>query len=144
MILVLLIVAWAVVLAPKVIRGRAARGAGSLDDFRARFSIIHQSRMRAPQSYGGAAFKASGSPRLVSLARHRVQKRRRDVLAGLLALSVGTLVIGLLPSFRSLLMLNLLFDVLLVGYVGMLLRRKNAGSYARFERPMLALQPIDD
>ena len=138
MILVLLIVAWAIVLGPKLVRGRSARGGGSLDDFRARLSVIHQARVPQLQGLGISASRRS------SITKQRGQKRRRDIFTGLLALCVATLAIGFLPSFRSILYVHVMFDVLLAAYVGLLIRRKQSASFDRYDRPVLAFQPIDD
>ena len=60
--------------------------------------------------------------------RARTLKRRRDVLAVLLAGMAGTLVLGLLPSLRVLLALHLVLDVVCVAYVTMLVRARNVAA----------------
>lgn len=59
-------------------------------------------------------------------SRQRAQRRRRDILVILLVLSAGTLGLGLIPSLRTALLINVVIDVLLFSYVGLLIRQRNA------------------
>ena len=143
MILVLLVVAWGLVLVPRFLRNHAGRGSrGSLNDFRDRFAVIYQARQ--PGSAPGRPNLRSVSSRSRAVNRRRTQKRRRDVLAGLTALAVGTLIIGLMPAFRSVLIVHALVDLLLAGYLTLLVRRRNYAIDRRYERPVLSYHPIDD
>ncbi len=54
-----------------------------------------------------------------------VRKRRRDVLVGLLGAAAATLVLGIFPPLRMLLVAHLLVDGILVAYVVMLIQIRN-------------------
>ncbi len=77
---------------------------------------------------GGLRPQASGSA-LASYRRHassrrRALRRRRDILVGLLATSALTLVLGVLPVLRTMLLVHVVVDVLLVAYVALLIRQR--------------------
>jgi len=69
---------------------------------------------------------APASPQ--SAARSRTIRRRRDVLSALVVAVLATLVLGLIPAFRILLMANVIADVLLVAYVGLLVHQRNVAA----------------
>jgi predicted lipid-binding transport protein (Tim44 family) len=69
-----------------------------------------------------------GVPRQSSAAamrRRQMLKRRRDVLVALVAGAGGTLLLGLVPGLHKLLLLQLIFDLALAGYVSLLVRLRN-------------------
>lgn len=66
------------------------------------------------------ALAAAGLPS----ARARTQRRRRDVFTALLCAAGATLVLGLLPQLRVLLVAHVVVDVLLVAYVALLIRQR--------------------
>jgi hypothetical protein len=66
------------------------------------------------------AFAAAGLPS----PRRRALRRRRDILVGLLATAGLTLLLGILPALRAMLMVHLVVDVLLVAYVALLIRQR--------------------
>ena len=138
-ILVLLAIAWGLVLGPRFLKSRADRGS-SFSDFRLRLSVMQQGRL----PLAGVSGPARQTRRANDYVRRKSQKRRRDILAGLVALSLATLAIGLAPGFRSILVVSAVVDVLLVSYATLLIRRKNVALYSRYDRPVLAYQPIDD
>jgi hypothetical protein len=61
-------------------------------------------------------------------ARSRTIRRRRDVLSALLVAVVATLALGLLFHMGIMLLANLVSDVLLVAYVALLVRQRNAAA----------------
>jgi hypothetical protein len=154
-IVVLLILAgiWAAVLIPWV-RSRVEPGAAdSIGDFRRQLGVLQRTgpatvapanRLRVPPYQPGvptpysahSAVRRSASS--VSLgpsaargdagARARTLKRRRDVLFTLLGAMGGTLVLGLLPPFRMLLVLHVLADLAFAGYVALLVRMRNSAA----------------
>lgn len=63
-----------------------------------------------------------------SAARSRTIRRRRDVLSALVVAALATLVLGLLPAFRVMLLAHLVADVLLVAYVGLLIHQRNVAA----------------
>lgn len=156
-ILVILVLAilWAAVLVPPILRSRAESGAaGGISDFfgRMREGLGHRAHGHDPAlpalqpmmgpvgPMGGAPGTYAGAP----LGPVRVpggmtpaQRRRRDVLVGLLGASAITLVMAMFSSGLAFWVLHLLADVLLVGYVYLLLQLKaRAGGVER--RPVPA------
>ena len=63
-----------------------------------------------------------------SASRSRTIRRRRDVLSALVVAVLATLVLGLLPAFRVMLLAHLVADVLLVAYVGLLIHQRNVAA----------------
>jgi hypothetical protein len=61
-------------------------------------------------------------------SRSRTIRRRRDVLTALVVAVLATLVLGLIPAFRLLLMVHVVADVLLVAYVALLVHQRNAAA----------------
>jgi len=64
----------------------------------------------------------------VGSARSRTLRRRRDVLLALVVAAGVTLVLGAVPFLRMLWTAHLVFDVLLVAYVALLIRHRNAAA----------------
>jgi hypothetical protein len=146
-VLLILAVVWGVFLVPQVLRARADRGpADSIGSFRNQLSMIEQSLPgggharitqlnNRRQQVGAYAPLPIGAPIRAGAAmppsRAELQKRRRDVLLGLLAAVVATLAFGLL--FRPLLVLNGLADVAFAAYVALLVRARSIAA----EREMM-------
>ncbi len=63
-----------------------------------------------------------------SAARSRTIRRRRDVLSALVVAVLATLVLGMLPAFRVMLVAHLVADVLLVAYVALLIHQRNVAA----------------
>jgi uncharacterized protein (DUF58 family) len=63
-----------------------------------------------------------------SAARSRTIRRRRDVLSALIVAVLATLVLGLLPAFRVMLVAHVVADVLLVAYVALLVHQRNVAA----------------
>ena len=138
MVLLILAVVWAMVLVPPALRARAeGRPADSISHFRRQLSTLQRTEPRWGRS--GSAMAGRQSPVAVAAppARHArspmratpqssAQKRRRDILVGLLAAMVISLVLGAVPSLRVLWIVHVLADVLFVGYVALLVRMRNA------------------
>ena len=134
-VLLILAAVWGVFLIPQVLRARADRGpADSIGSFRNQLSMIERSlpegtaRMphfnarRAQASMPAALGYQQSVAGYRPPSRSELQRRRRDVLLGLLAAVVATLALGLL--FRPFLALNLVVDVALAGYVTLLVRAR--------------------
>jgi len=150
---VLLILAgiWAAVLVPWV-RSRVEPGpADSIGDFRRQLGVLQRTgpvsvapanRLRVPPYQPGVptpystpfgqtrrATSPVASPLYQSgeaARRARTMKRRRDVFLTLLGGMAGTLVLGLLPPFRVLLVLHVVLDLAFAGYVALLVQMRNA------------------
>ncbi|MDQ4068117.1 MAG: hypothetical protein M3203_01350 [Actinomycetota bacterium] len=67
-------------------------------------------------------------PAASSAARSRTMRRRRDVLSALVVAVLATLVLGLLPAFRFMLLFHVVADLLLVAYVALLIHQRNVAA----------------
>lgn len=130
MVLLILGAVWAAVLVPPALRARAEASPGdSIGSFHHRLNVLRRTGGygsgpvqgefgRIPSSAARAGAPAFGP------GRPSAAKRRREVLVALLWVMGGTLLIGLLPGFRGMLVLHLVADVLFAGYVALLLHFK--------------------
>ena len=147
MVLLILAGIWAAVLVPWV-RSRVEPGpADSIGDFRRQLGVLQRTgpatvapanRLRVPPYQPGVpnpygahyavrrSVPAARSPE--AARRARTLKRRRDVLFTLMGGMSGTLLLGLLPPFRMLLVLHVLLDLAFAGYVALLVRIRNAAA----------------
>jgi hypothetical protein len=131
LVLLVLAIVWAIVLLPPVLRARAeGRPADSIVHFRTQLTTLQKTGPRRGHQ-GGAlpATSAAAAMQARAIARSsgpsRVQKRRRDILVGLMAAMGISLVLGAIPALRILLLVHVLADVLFVGYVALLVRMRN-------------------
>lgn len=155
MVLVVLAIIWVAVLVPPAIRARAeARPADSIGAFRRQLTVLRRARpqwggrgtgeawptesyvpsavvdLHRRQVAGSATNPLSGVARLhqpsfrAASARSRTLRRRRDVLVVLLASAGVTLLLALM-GVGMMLVLHLLVDVLLAGYIALLVRQRN-------------------
>ena len=78
----------------------------------------------------GRGHVAPGRPRTApSAARSRTLRRRRDVLTGLAAVVVISLLLAVVTGLASMfVLLHVLADVLLVAYVALLIHQRNAAA----------------
>lgn len=60
-----------------------------------------------------------------ALRRRQAQKRRRDVFVALVAGTIGSFLLAMIPGVSVMWSVQVLFDVLLVGYVALLVRMRN-------------------
>jgi hypothetical protein len=74
-----------------------------------------------------------------SLTRHRLRRRRRDILGVLVAIFVGTLMIGLMPGAAVVWTLTALSGLALVAYVSLLVHLRKMA--AERERTVHYLRP---
>jgi hypothetical protein len=150
LVLVILAVIWAAVLLPPFLQNRSeSRPADSISTFRSQLSVLERHSVGAgrspqvPQAIRPSA-PASLPARRSSvdharLARMAAKKRRRDVLVTLLASAGITLALAVV--LPQVLFFHLAIDVLLVGYVFLLVqRRKNAEERALKVRYMAPAQ----
>jgi hypothetical protein len=139
----LLAVAWGVLLLPRLFRG-SENGFDVFGIFRI-FGGFFSSRRSSSNPMASLARSATSGMRPVSgrssggsagfgmvgsgssgrgaygAARgRRANKRRRDVFMGLLFSAIGTALLALVPGFSMLWKANLVVDVLLLGYVALL------------------------
>jgi hypothetical protein len=95
-------------------------------------SRLHASPVAAgrPRPYGAPAGRPVGPAvrsRTVSASRSRTLRRRRDVLTGLAAMVVVTLLLAVVLR-STFVLLHVLADVLLVAYVALLIHQRNAAA----------------
>ena len=127
MVLLILAVVWAIFLVPQVLRARAARTGDSVGAFAQQLSILGRTSpagsphlMRPLPMVPGHDDDDGLGPSRLTLDEAR--RRRKDVIRALLIAMAVTLVLGLLPPLRKLLMLHLLLDVAFVAYLALLYR----------------------
>ena len=100
-------------------RGYGSRGPAPVTSLTARRAqASHRPVARSPRTAGGMR------PVTMSAARSRTLRRRRDVFTALLGTAAVSLLLGLVPAFRVLLLVHLAVDVLLVAYVTLLIRQR--------------------
>jgi hypothetical protein len=142
-VLLILAVLWAAVLVPPVLRSRSENRRGeTIGPLNYRLGSASSRSLgaalnRGPASFRPAAFPSrSGGPvpiRAGVLGRAsgemtRAQKRRRDVLIGLLGAAGLTFVVAIFTGMIAVWVLHLVADVLLGGYVFLLVQLKQRGS----------------
>jgi len=139
--LVLLVLAgiWIVVIAVPLVRAKTEGKLGdSIGSFRRHLSVLERAapltvvpanRLRLPHSAAIGPYRPPvATPGRVSVGRgrrHQAQKRRRDVLMGLVVAIVGSALLGMIPGLSIMWMVNVVVDVLFVGYVVLLVRMRN-------------------
>jgi hypothetical protein len=131
LVLLVLAIVWAIVLLPPALRARAeGRPADSILHFRTQLTTLQKTGPRRgrhssalPSTSAAATLQAREIAR--SSGPSRVQKRRRDILVGLMAAMGISLVLGAIPALRILLLVHVLADALFVGYVALLVRMRN-------------------
>jgi hypothetical protein len=132
-LVVLLVIAWGLVLAPALVQGVASSPLHTERMFRK--SIRALGRRPRPAGLGGRSIlvppkssyplaQAHGiaseeAPRGRSPQAKAAAERRRRNLTYLAVFIIATFALGLLPPLRFLLVLNLIADVLLILYLGL-------------------------
>jgi hypothetical protein len=104
-----------------------------------------------PQRLGSPAPARPGRyPDPSALRRRQAQRRRRDVLLALMVGASGSFLLALIPGMSVMWTVQILFDVLLIGYIAMLVHMRNLGverqmkvSYLpQTRRPLPAGRPV--
>jgi hypothetical protein len=128
---------WIVVLVPPLLRSRSiGRPSSSVGDFRRQLSTLQTTP--TVRSHGAAHLRpvaayrpSNGGTRTAvrpvatpTAARSAMQQRRQNILVGLVALAAVTAIIGFGMPIRAIGLLNLLVDVLLAGYIYLLVQIK--------------------
>ena len=123
-ILVLLVLAalWAAVLIPPVVRARNGRAAGgTLRGSSYRLDVL---RPASGSTTGSRRPQFPGFSRAGPGGMTQSQRRRRDILVGLGGAAVVTFLLAVFTGVTAIWLLHLLADVLLAGYVVLLLQIK--------------------
>jgi len=133
-VLLILVVVWAIVLGPSLLRRRAERHSGdSIGAFHRQLRVLEHTgpTLVDPANRLARAAQATASPRTPAhrpnvrhdpFFRPEACRRRRDVLIVLVSLTVGTGVLGAIPAMRPALVLTAMAAIALVGYVALLVR----------------------
>jgi hypothetical protein len=128
-VLLILVVVWAVVLVPGLLRRRLERRSGdSIGDFHRQLRILQRTGP-APLAPAAPAPAARAEP---TSTVHRTDpyfhpeacKRRRDVLAGLACVVLGSGLLAVVPMLRPVLGVTAFAALVTAIYVGMLVRMR--------------------
>jgi hypothetical protein len=143
---VLLVLAgiWIAVIAVPVVRARSDGKLGdSIGSFRRHLSVLERAapltvvpanRMHLPRNHASGTI---GPYRPVTTygrvgpgrgKRQQAQKRRRDVLLGLVVAAAGSAMLAMIPGLSVMWMVNVVVDVLFVGYIALLVRMRNVAA----------------
>ena len=139
---VLLVLAgiWVAVIVVPLVRAKTEGKLGdSIGTFRRHLSVLERAapltvtpanRLRLPHSNGVIApYRPPAAAHVrvpASRGRHqRAQKRRRDVLMGLVVAMAGSALLAMIPGLGVMWLVNVIVDVLFVVYVAMLVRIRN-------------------
>ena len=122
-VVLLLALIWAVVLVPPALRSHAAR--------KEAFVLSFGGQVAPPTVRRTAATR---SP--------RVQRRRR-IAGGLLVAMAATLAVGLLPTFRVLLVVHLFLVDSFLAYIGLLAHMAQKAARAGVVVPEVAVAPVE-
>jgi hypothetical protein len=135
-VLLILAILWAAVLVPPALRARAESSpVDSIGSFRRQLRILQRvapgvtSPVRPSPALQSPPVMVMGTVRSATAsarrAQSRVQKRRRDILFGLLAAMGGSLLLGFVPPLRVMWGLHVALDVVFVAYVALLVHLRN-------------------
>jgi hypothetical protein len=161
-----LVLIWAVVLAPPLLRARTSRSSDSIVDFKHRLGVLSRTNgaghrlpigrrpalpaLSPPVAAVRGPVAPYGAP--VMTASQRATKRRRDITLGLGATAILTLAFAVLGNRQSLWLLHGVVDVLLIAYLGLVAyfrslqmeRHATVRYMAPRRAPQLALQTASD
>lgn len=153
MVLLVLAGIWAAVLIPPAVRARAeGRPGDSISNFRRQLTVLNRTTPHAgrsgagelrhrlhgpagPVRNGATGGSVVGRPQPAavrgmspSVSRSRTIRRRRDVLTALLVAVVATLALGVFLGSSLVWGAQILVDVLLVGYIALLVHQRNVAA----------------
>ena len=121
-VLLILAVLWAVVLVPPLVRSRIQQSGDSIDDFNYRLGVLSRTNGTVP-AMPDPRSPAAFAPRPVTDTTPSLSpaaKRRRDVLTVLAAAVAATFILASVSGASILWAVQVLSDVLLIAYVGLL------------------------
>jgi hypothetical protein len=139
-VLLILVGLWAAVLIPPALRARAeGTPADSIISFHRQLRVLQRSGppgsepastpptmpTRAVSGGGGSGSRHGVAHHRVSMGRIQAQKRRRQVVAGLLVAMGVTFLLGFIGPLRIMWLLHFVLDCLFGVYVALLIRRRN-------------------
>jgi hypothetical protein len=123
LVLIILVLIWAAVLLPPYLQNRSeSRPADSISSFQKQLSVLERrSNTIGGGSHSVSRISSAPSYSAMRMSRSEARKRRRDVLFTLAAAAAITLPLAFMLG-GSVWMLQLLCDVLLAGYVVLLVQ----------------------
>jgi hypothetical protein len=117
LVLVVLALIWAIALLPPIIRSRMeGNPADSVGRFNRHLSVI-RSTSPAASALAGSAYGPMPRAWIEEARRLGIQRRRRQVVKTMLTVSALTLLAGLIPDLRMLLVVHVAVDIALLAYV---------------------------
>lgn len=144
MVLLLLALIWGALLISWLRSRSATTFSDSVGTFRRHLNVLERTtpttvrpanRLNEPSArYAAAPTFTAGVPvrrtrpmaaNAAALRRRQAQKRRRDVFFALMAGTVGSFALALLPGLAILWSVQVLFDILLASYVAILVNLRN-------------------
>ena len=144
MVLLVLAGIWVAVIVVPLVRARSDGKLGdSIGTFRRHLSVLERAapltvvpanRMHLPRNHASGTigpYRPVATTGRVSSGRgkrQQAQKRRRDVLLGLVVAIVGSAGLALIPGLSVMWMVNVVVDVMLVAYVALLVRMRNVAA----------------
>ena len=141
MVLLVLAGIWVAVIAVPLVRARTEGKLGdSIGSFRRHLTVLERAapltvvpanRLRLPHSGTIGPYRPVATHGRVSAGRGRrqqAQKRRRDVLLGLVVAMAGSAVLAMIPGLSMMWMVNVVVDLMFVGYVALLVRMRNVAA----------------
>ena len=147
MVLLVLAGIWIAVIAVPLVRAKTEGKLGdSIGSFRRHLSVLERAapltvvpanRMHLPRSHASAAIGPYRPPMAqqtpqgrapTARKRQQAQKRRRDVLMGLVVAMAGSAVLAMIPGLSIMWLVNVFVDVLFVAYVALLVRMRNVAA----------------
>jgi hypothetical protein len=162
MVLLVLAGIWVAVIAVPLVRAKTDGKLGdSIGSFRRHLSVLERAapltvvpanRMHLPRTHASGAIgpyrppmspQASPSRAPTPRKRQQAQKRRRDVLMGLVVAMAGSALLAMIPGLSIMWMVNVVVDVLFVAYVGLLVRMRNVAAEREMKLTFLpAARPV--
>jgi len=154
LLLVILVGMWVAVLLPPYLRNRSSRASTSLHSFRRLVTTLERTgpvdagpgwRGTLPPRFGGVSpIHLDRTAAMMPLGRSEARRRRRDVLFTLVGAALITLVLAVLLGGVAI-WFHLLADVLLAGYVVMLVQVRRTAverqTKVRYLAPRSAPEP---
>ncbi len=143
MVLLVLAAIWAAVIVVPLVRARTEGGLGdSIGSFRRHLSVLERAAPRRvapanrlrmtnvttsiPPYRGPVSSNARPtSPRQSTTQRRLAQKRRRDVFVALVVGVAFSALLAMIPGLSIMWTVNIVVDLLFVGYVALLVRMRN-------------------
>jgi hypothetical protein len=113
----------------------AVRSTGGISGYRVGASL-QQSYGQSVHPYGAPVGRRM--PSQAAMRRRQAQKRRRDVFLALLAGVCGSFLLAIIPGLSIMWSVQVLFDLMTVGYVALLIRIRNLA--AERELKMTSIQ----